>query len=62
MVMMTTDATKVIQIEQIIADQRHTSGVVYPHCGYVEIESRNGHRKNAKQKFHCNNCDENCKH
>jgi transposase-like protein len=55
-VMLATDSTKVIKLEQIIISERHTSGVVCPHCGCASNVSRNGHRKDGKQRYLCNNC------
>jgi len=55
-VMMATDSSKVIKLEQLIISERHTSGVACPHCGCVENVSRNGHRKDGKQRYLCNNC------
>lgn len=50
------DATKVIKIEQLVTEARHTNGISCPHCGCVEGVSRNGHRKDGTQRYLCTNC------
>lgn len=47
---------KVSEMEQLISDERFTRGLVCPHCGCIGHISRNGHRKDGKQRYICKNC------
>jgi transposase-like protein len=51
-----SDTSKAIKIEQLIIEERHSAGVVCPHCGCIEGVSRNGHRKDGKQRYLCTHC------
>jgi transposase-like protein len=51
------NTSKVLKIEQLVSEQRFTHGVVCPICGSVGHASRNGHRKDGKQRYICKDCD-----
>jgi transposase-like protein len=48
--------TKVSGLEQLISEERFTGGLACPHCGCIGHVSRNGHRKNGKQRYICKDC------
>lgn len=50
------NTSKVFKIEQLVSEQRFTHGVVCPICRSVGHASRNGHRKDGKQRYICKNC------
>lgn len=50
------DLPKVSKMEQIISESRFSGGLVCPLCGCIGHVSRNGHRKDGKQRYLCNDC------
>lgn len=49
--------TKVSGLEQLISEERFTGGLACPHCGCIGHVSRNGHRRNGKQRYICKDCN-----
>ena len=45
------DINKVIKIDQLISEERFSGGLVCPRCGCIGHISRNGHRKDGKQRY-----------
>jgi len=50
------ESPRISGIEQLIADERFTGGLVCPLCGCIGHVSRNGHRKDGKQRYICKDC------
>jgi|LSQX01.3.fsa_nt_gb transposase-like protein len=50
------DKPKVSRLEQLITEKRFTGGLVCPLCGCIDHISRNGHRKDGKQRYICKDC------
>lgn len=54
--LITNTPASAFKIEHLIAEERHTHGIVCPCCGAVGNVSRNGHRKDGKQRYLCKDC------
>lgn len=50
------DKPKVSTMEQLISEKRFTGGLVCPLCGCIDHVSRNGHRRDGKQRYICKDC------
>lgn len=50
------DPSKASKLEQLITESRFSGGLVCPVCGCIGHISRDGHRKDGKQRYICNDC------
>lgn len=48
--------SEIRELEQLISEERFKGGLVCPLCGCTGHISRNGHRKDGKQRYICKDC------
>lgn len=56
MTVLTDGSSKTSKLEQLLTESRFSKGLVCPLCGCIDHISRNGHRKDGKQRYICKDC------
>ncbi len=56
MTVLTDDSSKASKLEQLLTESRFSRGLICHLCGCIDHISRNGHRKDGKQRYICKDC------